>query len=451
MGGWAICDFARTIASFGHRSPLEVQIRVVFILYLMKAEYVCVICDEGKSQPLSYLLLRGARQLLTMSGPGGLRRGNAMGQLGVIDHGAILVRDGVIEQVGASSRLERLAIAKKADEFDASGRVVLPTFVDCYTHLLAGPQLWTTRQDSIRAFETWSPQRQNYVARRRIQQFVRYGTSNIAATCGYSLSLNSELSATRLLDELDSSLLGIVPLLHLDQRFRGRPMETLTVLEQFAAKDGVRHSIPRGVIVGRGHTTEEVRAVLRIAESLRLRVFVDSNGDPGMAAALTNESIGAFVGLESATSAQAQSLASMKSTPIILLPGRMFQSGQRENRSDYGRLMVDTGVALALATGFDPLESPTMSMPMMISLACSMLGLSTEEALVAGTVNSARAIGLGDSAGSLQAGMPADWIVTDCSDYREIGHYFGINPVAIVVRGGRQVFPARFGSGTSDV
>ncbi len=88
---------------------------------------------------MNTILLRGARQLLTLRGPAGPRRGTALGELGIVQDGAVLIRDGRIDDLGQGRRVENLASARGAREIDVTGRVVLPGFVDSHTHLTWGP------------------------------------------------------------------------------------------------------------------------------------------------------------------------------------------------------------------------------------------------------------------------------------------------------------------------
>jgi imidazolonepropionase len=98
------------------------------------------------------LLIRGARQLLTLRGSAGPRRGAALGELGIIPDGALLIRDGAIEEVGPSRRVENLAVARGAVEIDVTGKVVMPGFVDSHTHLIGGAPLLKEYEDSIAGF-----------------------------------------------------------------------------------------------------------------------------------------------------------------------------------------------------------------------------------------------------------------------------------------------------------
>lgn len=398
---------------------------------------------------LSYVLLRGARQLLTMSGPRGFRRGTAMRDLHVIQDGAMLIRDGVIEQIGPSRRIEHLAEARTADEIDASGRVVMPAFVDCFTQLMAGPPKWETREDSVKAFGAWSPQRLEIEGRKRLRRFLRCGTTLAAASCGYGADEEAELRALRAIDRLSSPMLELVPYLYTRSEALGvhaGRAEAFEMLERIATATlptARGRRLVSGVVVDDGFPGEALQGYLACASRLGLRAFVEVRGDDsndamGVACAM---GVAAVLGMEPATEMQAHALSSLESTAVVLLPGRAFQSGKSFGERVYGRRLVDAGAAVALATGFDPHTSATMSMPMILSLACTQLGMSEEEALTAATANAAEALGLGDQAGALLSGMRADFLITECTDYREIPLYFGLNPVAAVVRGGEQVYP----------
>ena len=154
-----------------------------------------------------------------MSGTSGFRRGSAMREIQVIPDGALLIVDGVIQQVGPTRRLEKLAEARKADVLDASGRVVMPAFVDCFTQLMCGPPRDSSEANgafagSARAFRAWSPQRLELEGRKRLRQFVRYGSTTVAAACGYGLEEDVELRALRALDRLRDRPIELAPLLY---------------------------------------------------------------------------------------------------------------------------------------------------------------------------------------------------------------------------------------------
>jgi imidazolonepropionase len=158
------------------------------------------------------LLVRGARQLLTMRGPGGPRRGEAMQELGLIPDGAVLIRAGNIVSLGPSRRVENLSMARQAREIDATGRVVAPGFVDSHTHLVCGPARLMDYEmrlagssyreiaeagggilASVRAVREMPIRRLILQARQTLAGCVAHGTTTLEAKSGYGLSLDAEL------------------------------------------------------------------------------------------------------------------------------------------------------------------------------------------------------------------------------------------------------------------
>ena len=176
------------------------------------------------------ILLRGARQLLTLHGPAAPRRGAAMRDLAVIQDGAILIIDGVIRDVGPSRRVENLAAAREATEISADGRLVMPGFVDSRTHLVSGPALlddYETRiagdgsdeslttgvapEALMHAVRASSRSRLELLARKALRQFVRHGTTTLEAKSGLGLDDRTEIKILRALNALNDRPLEIVP------------------------------------------------------------------------------------------------------------------------------------------------------------------------------------------------------------------------------------------------
>jgi imidazolonepropionase len=130
----------------------------------------------------------------------------------------------------------------------------------------------------------------------------------------------------------------------------------------------------------------------------------------------------------------------------VLLPGTAFQPGFQpgfqhgDGLCAPARQLIDEGAAVALGTNFNPGASSTYSMPTIVALACAHLGMSPAEAICAATFNAACAIGSGPMAGSLEVGKPADLIVLNASDYREIPYHFGVNLVNRTVKRGVTIY-----------
>lgn len=381
--------------------------------------------------------------MLTMAGPPGLRRGAEMQSLHVIPDGAVLIRDGVIEQVGPSRRVERLAEAQEAsEEIDATGRVVLPAFIDCYTHLTCGPfraALGGSRESaadaSLRALRAWSAQRVELEGRRRLRQFLRHGSATVAAVSGDGQDLDLDLRALRVLDRLrGTGLTGLVPLLAAvassPEAAEALATEVLPMLH------GKR--LAAGLAVGADWPAGPLEGLLACGERLGIpAALFQTNSTSSVIEACRLRAPAAL--LEAADAAAIAALADTPATAALLLPARSFYSAA--GRFAPARALIDAGAGVALATGFDAVSSPTVSLPAVMGIACARMGLTAEEALTAVTVNAAHVLGLGATAGVLQYGMRADLLIADCGDYREIPLYFGMNPVALVIRGGSIVFP----------
>lgn len=368
-----------------------------------------------------------------------------MREIHVIEDGALFITDGVIQHVGPSRRLAKLAEARQADEFDASGRVVMPGFVDCFTQLLCGPPRMAAEPggafaSSCRSFHSWSAQRLELEGRKRLRQFVRLGSTTVGASSGYGLDEEGALRSLRALDRLQERPVAVAPLLYTTaetwQANSGSPGEFLEMLgtETLPAAHGKR--LLRGVVIGAGFPDHAVEGYLACAARLGLTSCVETKGH---SVALARRAYaGALMDLDSLTPAQLQAVGESEAV-AILLPGRTFQRGSGPFAP--ARELIDHGAAVALATGYDNLTSPTASLPMVMALACRQMRMTAEEALTAVTVNAAHALGFGARLGSLQYGMQADLLVMDCGDYREIPLYFGMNLVAMVMTRGQTIFP----------
>ncbi len=136
----------------------------------------------------------------------------------------------------------------------------------------------------------------------------------------------------------------------------------------------------------------------------------------------------------------AEGIAALKAAGVqpVLLPGSVYALGSR--RYPAAREMIEAGLAVVLATDFNPGSSPTPSMTMILSLASTQMRMTPAEALTAATVNAAYSLNRGDSAGTLEAGKRADFVVHDCGDYRELAYFFGVEHAHRVCVGGREAF-----------
>ena len=131
-----------------------------------------------------------------------------------------------------------------------------------------------------------------------------------------------------------------------------------------------------------------------------------------------------------------EGVAALKKANVqpVLLPGSVYALGS--SRYPRGREMIEAGLAVVLATDFNPGSSPTPSMPMILSLACTQMKMSPAEAITASTLNAAYSLNRGDRIGSLEPGKLANFVIFDCEDYRELAYWFGISQThSVYIRG----------------
>jgi imidazolonepropionase len=332
-------------------------------------------------------LIRGARQLLTLRGPSGPRRGADLRKLSIIQDGAVLVADGLIAEVGPSRRVENLALARGAEEIDASGCVVLPGFVDSHIRVVRG----ATPELSPRALKT--------LALRVVDEAVRCGTTAMEAKSG-------DLKTLRL-----HAALRELP---------------LTVVTTFLAAERLLPMVRRHKLADFAEIGCKDDAILACARQLGWGLKV-SAGIP-----LATELGAASVNVTEATERDAM-LLSQSRTIATLSPGVVFQ--RETDRNPPARMLIDKGTAVALATGVHPVNMQTT-----IALACRAMNMTPAEAIAASTINGAHALRRAESLGSIEAGKSADLAILGVPDYRELPFHLGVNLVKLVmIRGAVRV------------
>ena len=408
-----------------------------------------------------------ASQLVTLAGPRRPRVGAEISELGIVQDGGMLIRDGKIDVVGRSDKIEKNAV--DAEIVDAGGRVVLPGFVDAHTHLVfagnrlddferrargetyeqiakAGGGIWSTVEKTRGASDVDLLAQ----ARKHVQWFLHCGTTTVEAKSGYGLTLDDELKILRVMERLND-----------------RPAEGGTFLEIVSTFLGA-HAVPHDL-----RTDEYVDLIInemlpRVA-SEKLAEFCDVFCEPGYfdiahsrrilatgkklglklrihADQLTNSGGATLAAELNATTAdhlektEDQGIAAMRSAGVqpVLLPGSVYALGSRGYPR--AREMIDADLAVVIATDFNPGSSPCPAMPMMLSLACTQMKMSPAEAIAASTINAACSLNRGDKIGSLETGKLANFSVFDCEDYRELAYWFGFpQTYSVYIKGERVV------------
>ena len=407
------------------------------------------------------LLVRGARQLITLRGSAEPRRGAALKELGIIRDGALLIEDGRIVEVGLSRRVENLARVRRPQELDVTGHVVMPGFVDCHAHLVRGVA-WMddgeagiagTGDEPARGTDSTFQGLRNASAKRleaRTRQLVnamaRHGTTTLEAKSGHGLDARGELKILRVQAKLNGAPLDIASTLltprSLSAKHAGDPAGYLAWMCAELLPAIRRRALARfaGLRCGEGgFNMEESRLYLETARGLGFQLKIHASRCAAAdAVRLAVEARAASVEHLHDAGPTDVDLLARSNTMAVLLPGDAFQDGS--GPCSFARQLIDGGAAVALGSNFNPGGRSTYSMAAIVALACAHLGMSPAEAICAATFNAACVIGSGAVAGSLEVGKPADLIVLNASDYREIPYHFGVNLVNRTVKHGVTIY-----------
>ena len=404
-------------------------------------------------------LITGARQLLTLRGASGPRRGADLRNLGLIQDGAVLIVDGRIHEVGPSRRLENLAIARQAHLIDASGRVVMPGFVDSHTHLVSGPARVpdyemrdapaAETQALARTIQDLSPRTLQAQALHTVSEAIRHGTTTLETKSGLGLTEATEIKILRVHAALCKQSVPLISTFFcadvsaqfqrmFHRRIRTVPINIWTGCVPTCCRSSSAENSPSSPTF--------VASKARLPWSTPAATYWQpANSDsasrsswaaepPAGAIAMAVELGVSNIGLVLALTPDEAAILAQSQIIATLLPGSAFFLGAKEYPP--ARMLIDAGVAVALGSNYHPESSPSQNMQMMISLACGNMKMTPAEAVTAATINAAHALRKGSSIGSLEPGKNADLLILGVPDYREIPYHFGMNLVELVMKNG---------------
>jgi len=419
----------------------------------------------GDRQGRRRVFLHSAAQVVTLAGPSRPRVGPELDELGIIENGAIVIEDGVITAVGPTRELEA-ALPDEVERWDARGMVVLPGFVDAHTHLVfAGDRAdefeERTRglsyeeiarrgggiRATVRRTRAASEEELLALARRRLRWCLEHGTTTLEVKSGYGLSREEEVKLLRVIQRLNrEGPIEVVPTLlaaHIvpEEYAADRSAYIRMIVEELlpdVAREGLAEY--HDVFCDEGaFTVDEARLLMEAARAhgLKLRVHAEQLARSGAARLAAEFRARTADHLEKVAAEDIAALAEA-GVMAVLLPGACFHLGRR----DYppARRLIEAGVPIVLATDFNPGTSPTPSMPMILALACTQMGMTPAEAITAATINAAYSLDRGHVVGSLEVGKRADLVLFEASDYRQIPYYFGVNLVRAVFARGHLVY-----------
>jgi imidazolonepropionase len=384
---------------------------------------------------------------------------------GLIPDGAMAVRQGRILWVGRSSDLPS-RVRKQADRvFEAEGRLITPGLVDCHTHLVYGgsragefeQRLRGVSFDDIlrqgggilstvRATRQVSEEELVRSGRARLARLMQEGVTTVEIKSGYGLDLETELRMLRAAARIGRSLpVTVCPTFlgahALPPEYAGRPDDYIDfvcegVLPEVASQ-GLATSVDAFCESVAFTQEQTARVFTRAAElGFALKIHAEQLSDQGGAELAAGFGALSADHLEYLTDAGIEAMARAGMT-AVLLPGA-FYCLRESTRPPVDRLRAK-GVPMAVSTDSNPGTSPALSLLLMMNMACTFFRLTPEEALAGATREGARALGLLDRIGTLEAGKDADFALWDVADPVELSYPLGHNPCAMVVRRGAVV------------
>jgi imidazolonepropionase len=407
------------------------------------------------------LLIQNAREVVTVSSSGKqLKRGAEMRDLGVIERGSIFVKDGIIEWVGREAD-RAIDTSSETDILDASDMVVLPGFVDSHTHLVfagsrenefslraegktyqeiaeAGGGIWST----VKEVRVATKKELKRSAEKRLDEMMKHGTTTVEIKSGYGLDMDNEIKMLEVINDLEkehymtvvSTFLGAhaVPPEYgknsgeyvrflLDKLTPYVGKKQLARFSDVFCENGYFNALQGEHLLNEGKKY-----------GMQPKVHADELGSSGGA------ELAAKVGAISADHLECVSekgIDALREANVVatLLPGVSFFLGHGYAPA---RKLIDAGVPVALASDFNPGSCMSFSMPMMMTIACTQMRMTPEEAITACTLNGAAALGLSNRVGSIEAGKVADLAIFNVPNYRYVPYNFGTNLLSKVIKQG---------------
>ncbi|MBI3005192.1 MAG: imidazolonepropionase [Ignavibacteriales bacterium] len=407
------------------------------------------------------LLLKNIKQLVTVSADGNLMKaGKDMRNIGVTENASVFIEDGIIRWVGPSKEFPD-KMKKDADVIDARDYVALPGFVDAHTHLVfAGSrehefamrsQGMTYQQiaeagggimSTVKATRAATKKELKKLAAKRLDAMMKHGTTTAEVKSGYGLDEDNEVKLLEATKELESEHpMTIVPTFLAAHAFppeyAGRHDDYVSAICERMLPYTAKKNLAKfcDVFCDKGYfTVDQARTILKKAQSLGMesKIHADELENIGASSLAAELSVVSADHLEQITSEEITKLQK-SGTIAVVLPGVSFFLSHKYADA---RSLIDVGVPVAIASDFNPGSCMSFSMPLMMTLACTQMRMTPEEAITAVTLNAAAALKLSQKIGSIEAGKEADIVLCEIPDYRFLAYHFGVNLISKVIKKG---------------
>lgn len=448
---------------------------------------ISAVCKEI-DKPLNFwqkmkvdLIVHNSKQLVTCASNGKAKKGAEMLDLGIIEDGAVAVKDGKIVACGKSETILQKFVAEET--LDAEKKIVSPAFVDCHTHIVyggnrlgefelkikgadyleilkAGGGILSTVENTRRA----DLPKLVADAAGRLQKMLAHGTGTAEIKTGYGLDIQTEIKILEAIDELDKIqpidlIPTFLPAHAVPAEYREKPNDYVELI--------CREMIPRAALwwtssaIAKKYPTdypelanpfaidvfceqnafdlEQSKRVLETGKKflMSVKAHVDEFNNLGAARMAIDLGALSIDHLDATSDGEIWYLA--KSNTIgVVTPTVNFNFGSKHFAD--ARKMIDAGCAVAVSTDYNPGSAPCPSLPNAMAIACRYQKLLPAEAFNAITINAAHALGLGKQTGSIEAGKNADLLILDTDDFRQTAYEFGGNFVSKVFKHGQLAY-----------
>ena len=410
------------------------------------------------------LIIKNAAELVTCHGFKA-KKGQEMSDLQVIHDGAVVIEKGIITKTGKTEEALSGLNASRFDLVDASGKAVLPGFIDAHTHFVFGGYRaeefsWRLRGDSymdimkrgggiLSTVEATRRATKNDLiecGRKRLDSMLSFGVTTVEGKSGYGLDHDTEIKQLEVMKELDAShpvdivrtFLGAhaVP-----EAYRYNPDGFIEYLISKVLPDISKWKLAEicDVFCEKGvFSVEQSKRLLEHAKFLGLKLKLHADEMTPLGGAELAAELGAM-SADHLLYASDKGIQEMARAGVVatLLPGTAFSLKEPYARA---RFMIDNGCAVALATDFNPGSCYSESIPLMFALATLYMGITPEETVTAYTLNAAAALGRSDTIGSLDVGKTGDVVVLEFPSYLYIPYHIGVNSVEKTIKRGEIVF-----------
>ncbi|MDD1516019.1 imidazolonepropionase [Priestia megaterium] len=415
----------------------------------------------------SITYIKRASQLITVrGGTKEPKRAQAMSDIGIIEHGSVVVENGLITFVGSDVEAERYVhtLTGHINTIDASGKIVTPGLIDAHTHIVfggsrekelemrlngakyidilkAGGGILQTTTSTREATEEQLIQETS----KRLNRFLQYGVTTVEAKSGYGLTLEDELKQLRAAKKLHEK--HPVDLVSTFMGAHAVPVEYKENPDEFV-RLVIEEMIPRvaeenlaefcDVFCEQGvFTVEQSEQILEAGKVYGLKPKIHADEIVQFGGAELAAKVGA-VSADHLLQASDEGIKQMAKRGVIavLLPGTAFFLMEKPANA---RKMIEAGVPVALSTDRNPGSSPTESLPFIMNLACLTMKMTPAEVLTACTINAAHAIGRADEVGSIEVGKKGDLVLFDAPNYQTLQYNYAVNLVDTVIKKGQVI------------